>query len=158
MQSDRRARRDDVATIALLPFLIVTFGLAWGIIALFVFGPPLVVDRLGTISSHHPLFILAVYAPAIAALLIVGMTAGAAGLRRFLSRLLLWRCPPGWYAVLLFGIPAIYAAGALVKGNLLGTPLPFDNIGSAFAAMAFMLVLGPVEELGWRGVALPILQ
>ncbi|WP_425482737.1 CPBP family glutamic-type intramembrane protease [Chelativorans xinjiangense] len=27
-----------------------------------------------------------------------------------------------------------------------------------FAATAFMLVLGPVEEFGWRGFALPLLQ
>ena len=31
-------------------------------------------------------------------------------------------------------------------------------MGAALGAMLFMLFLGPVEEFGWRGVALPILQ
>jgi membrane protease YdiL (CAAX protease family) len=66
----------------------------------------------------------------------------------------MWRARLGWIAFLLLGIPAIYAAGALLGGKPAGltTPLP------ALSAIAFMLVLGPVEELGWRGVALPLLQ
>ena len=36
--------------------------------------------------------------------------------------------------------------------------LPFDAVGPALGAMAFMVILGPVEELGWRGFALPLLQ
>jgi len=157
MPSERSTTRDDVPWTALLPFLLIAFGLAWGILALFVFGPPSIPRRLGELSAHHPLFFLAVYAPAIAAFAIVLRWAGPGGLRRFLGRLRLWRCPPGGYAMILVGIPAIYAAGALVKGNL-AEPLPFDTIGSALGAMGFMLILGPVEEFGWRGLALPILQ
>ncbi|MGB5336444.1 MAG: CPBP family intramembrane glutamic endopeptidase, partial [Woeseiaceae bacterium] len=45
-----------------------------------------------------------------------------------------------------------------VKGNLLTDPFPFDGGAQMLAAMAFMFVLGPMEEFGWRGVALPLLQ
>ncbi len=142
---------------ALLPYLLIAFGLAWGILALFTFSTEAITNLFGEISASHPLFILAVYAPAVAAFTVVLIHSGTSGLKRFLSRLLLWRCSLGWYAFLIFGIPAIYLAGALVKGNLFG-PLPFDTFGAALSAMLFMAVLGPVEEFGWRGVALPLLQ
>lgn len=83
---------------------------------------------------------------------------GVQGVRAFLSRLGLWRCPARWASFLLLGIPLVFAAGAAVKYTLLSVPLPFDTLGAAFSAMVFMLSLGPVEEFGWRGVALPILQ
>lgn len=45
-----------------------------------------------------------------------------------------------------------------MKGNLLSDPFPFDGIAPMLGAMAFMFILGPMEEFGWRGVALPLLQ
>ena len=83
---------------------------------------------------------------------------GFDGFKRYLSRLLLWRCSLGWYVFVLLGIPVIYFAGSAVKGNLFHTPFPFSGMGPMLSAMAFMLFLGPVEEFGWRGVALPLLQ
>lgn len=58
--------------------------------------------------------------------------------------------------MLLAGIPAVYYAGALIKG----APLlpPFESLAAFLGLLAFMAVLGPVEEFGWRGVALPLLQ
>ena len=83
---------------------------------------------------------------------------GFSGLGRFLSRLLLWRAPWGWYVFLLIGIPLIYMAGAALKGGSTALVIPEGGIAAALPAMAFMLVLGPVEEFGWRGLALPLLQ
>jgi uncharacterized protein len=143
---------------SLMPFLIITFGLAWGIMAVFVLFTEHVTALLGEPSGHHPLFILAVYAPAIAAVTLVLLYTGSMGLGRFLSRLLLWRCSAGWYAFLLLGIPAIYFAGALIGGTLSAEAFAYPGFGALLGAMAFMLVLGPVEEFGWRGYALPLLQ
>ncbi len=143
---------------ALGPFLLITFGMAWGILAMFIFFTKPIVQLFGEISGHHPLFILAVYSPAISAIIIVISHTGWRGLKGFFSRLFLWRCSTGWYVFLLLGIPVLFALGAWMKGNLLVDPLPFETMGAAFGAMAFMLVLGPVEEFGWRGVALPLLQ
>lgn len=151
-------KRQGVPFVALVPYLLITFGVAWGLLSLYIFLPEQTTAMFGEISASHPAFILAVYSPAMAAFGIVMVRGGFRGLKAFLSRLLLWRCPTGWYAYLIFGIPLIYAAGSIVKGNLLEDPFPFEGIGSMFAAMAFMLALGPVEEFGWRGVALPLLQ
>ncbi len=159
MASDTRStERVMIPARALLPFLVMTFGLAWGIFGAFMLFGDRLAEMLGEPSARHPLFILAVYSPAIAAVILVIFHSGVSGLKRYFSRLLLWRCPLGWYGLLLVGIPLIYLGGALLKGNLTAEPLPFPGVGPMLAAMAFMLVLGPVEELGWRGLALPLLQ
>jgi uncharacterized protein len=59
---------DPVPERALWPFLALTFGLAWGIFALFALFPDPIARVLGAPGAAHPLFILAVWAPAIAAL------------------------------------------------------------------------------------------
>jgi membrane protease YdiL (CAAX protease family) len=150
--------RCDVPSRSLLPFLIITFGLAWGLFVLFIILPGPIERLFGPLRANHPLFILAVYAPAIASFILVLYHTGIAGLGRFLSRLLLWRCPPVWYAVLALGIPAIYYAGAALGGSLSPESLAWPGLGALLAASAFMLVLGPMEEFRWRGLALPLLQ
>ncbi len=141
---------------ALLPFLLIAFGLAWGAVGLLLVYTDAMVRIFGEVSAAHPLFILAVYAPAIAAMLLVVIRGGFAGLGRFLSRLFLWRCSVWWYAFLLLGIPLLFAAGAAVKGA--PWAFPFDGLAPFLVAMGFMLILGPMEEIGWRGLALPLLQ
>lgn len=148
----------DVPTVAVWPFLFITFGIAWGLIGLYICFPGPITARFGEISAHHPFFILAVYSPALAAVAVVMYFGGLHGLRRYFSRLLYWRCPPVWYVYLLFGVPLIYTAGSFVKGNLFSDPLSAQSFGALLSAMAFMMVLGPVEEFGWRGVAMPLLQ
>jgi len=116
------------------------------------------VGWFGELTGRHPAFVLAVWAPSFAAFTVVLYCGGAQGARAYVSRLGLWRCPAGWAGFLLLGIPLIFVAGAAAKGTLLAGSLPFDTLGAALGAMVFMLFLGPVEEFGWRGVALPILQ
>lgn len=143
---------------ALFPFLMIAFSIAWGILALFIWPTDRFIALVGKISGTHPLFFLAVYAPAIAAILLVLWHGGLRGLAAYLSRLALWRCGWSWLGFVLFGIPLIYAAGSLAKGPLWGNPFRFDSLSGMLAAMGFMLILGPVEEFGWRGLALPLLQ
>jgi uncharacterized protein len=144
--------------ISLAPFLLITFGLAWGIFALFILLPKLMVAMFGELTGQHPLFFLAVWTPAIAAFIVIAYHAGAGGLRRYLSRLLLWRCSLAWYAFLLLGIPLLFFSGSVLKGNLFAIPFPFSSTQSLFVALAFTVLKGPIEEFGWRGLALPLLQ
>lgn len=143
---------------SLMPFLLIAFGLSWGIIALFIFLPGQMTGIFGALTGQHPLFFLAVYAPAIAAFSVVISKAGAGGLRRYLSRLLLWRCPPGWYAFMIVGLPLLFYGGSALKGNLFAEPFPFASWRSLLLACVLMAIKGPVEEFGWRGLALPLLQ
>jgi uncharacterized protein len=143
---------------ALWLFLAITFGLAWGIFVLLLLFPKQLVELFGEVSGKNPLFVLAVYAPAIAALFVVTRTSGLSGLRRYLGRLLLWRCPLVWVAFLLVGIPLVFYSGAWLKGNLFQEPFPFQAWQPMLTAMLVTLFIGPIEEFGWRGVALPLLQ
>lgn len=72
---------------SLVPFLLITFGLAWGILTLFIFLPVPMNKMFGKLTGEHPLFFLSVYAPAIAAFIIVSYKSGTEGLKRYLSRL-----------------------------------------------------------------------
>lgn len=147
-----------VSSVALIPFILVTFAVTWGVVGLYIFRPEAAATWFGQITGRHPAFYIATWGPAISAFLVVLKSGGISGLRAFLSRVLLWRCSGSWAAFLLVGVPLAFAAGALVKGNLFSGPFAFDSLGAALSAMAFMFFLGPIEEFGWRGVAQPLLQ
>ena len=147
--------KDDVPVHSFIPFLGITFGVAWGIIALYLFLPDRMSEMFGALSGQHPLFFLAVYAPAIAAFVLVARYGGVGGVRRFLRRLLLWRCSGAWACFLLLGVPLVFYLGAAIKGTLI---FPFDSVGAVGSALVFAAIKGPVEEFGWRGYALPLLQ
>jgi membrane protease YdiL (CAAX protease family) len=146
------------------PFLAISFGLTWGLAAVIALLPDLVTDLFGPVSMTHPLFLLAVYAPGIAAVMLVFRASGIDGLGRFLSRLFIWRAHPGWYLLVLLGVPLLMTGAAWLGDGLEAWSYPYlDDSGAASVAALLLglgatLVIGPVEELGWRGVLLPLLQ
>lgn len=152
------ANRPGLTLLSLVPFMLITFVVAWGILALYIFLPDQMAGVFGQLTGQHPLFFLAVWAPAIAAFIVVLYHTGISGLGRFLSRFLLWRCSPWWYAFLIVGIPVIFIAGAAMRGTLLTDPFPFATASSMLVGLGLAAIKGPMEEFGWRGVALPVLQ
>ncbi len=147
-----------VPTLALLPFLVLTFSITWGLIGFYICFPATAATRFGEISGSHPFFSLATWAPAIAAFAVVVFFAGASGVRAFLSRLLIWRQSGEWIAFILIGLPLVFVAGSLIKGGPVLAPLPPEGAGAMVALLFMMLFLGPIEEFGWRGIAQPLLQ
>ncbi len=143
---------------SITPFLLISFGLAWGLLGLYIFLPESMAAAFGQLSGNHPLFFLAVYAPAIAAFTVVVSYHGFTGLRRFLGRALLWRCSVAWYGFLIIGLPLIFILGSWLRGNLFTGPFPFPSFHSLVAALVLAAIKGPMEEFGWRGIALPLLQ
>jgi uncharacterized protein len=141
----------------LIPFLGLAFGLTWGIAALLVLFPDAMAALFGELKMSNPLFILAVYSPGFAGLFLVWRHYGGQGLGNFFRRLTLWRTSKAWWGFLILGIPAIVYIGAQLKGTL-GDPFPFFSWVQALPALALALFLGPIEEFGWRGLALPLLQ
>jgi len=159
MNRDISAGFEDKITItSLVPFLIVTFGLTWGILALYIFLDEQMTAIFGQLTGEHPLFFLAVYAPAIAAFSIIVRREGIRGLGKYFARLSLWRCSPYWYGFLIVGLPLVFYGGAAWKGTLYSEPFPFSSVGSMATAIVFSIIKGPVEEFGWRGFAQPLLQ
>ncbi|MGC9343289.1 MAG: CPBP family intramembrane glutamic endopeptidase [Bacteroidales bacterium] len=142
----------------LFPFLLITFVLAWGILGLYIFLPGQMTEMFGQLTGQHPLFFLAVYAPAIGAFAVIISKTGWKGLRQFFKRLFFWRCSVSWYLFLLIGIPLIFYGGSLLKGNLLTDPFPFSSLTTLLVALGLAVIKGPMEEFGWRGLALPLIQ
>ena len=138
-------------------FFALAFGLGWGTIAIIVLFMDQIEAVFGEIGYTNPVFILAVWSPGIAGVLLVWRHYGPAGVRSFLRRVTLWRMPAAWWVFLVLGVPAIVYAGAAIKGTL-GDPFPFSPWQDVLPLLGFALIIGPVEEFGWRGVALPLLQ
>jgi membrane protease YdiL (CAAX protease family) len=126
-------------------------------VALYLLFTDQMIAIFGEIGTANPLFILAVYAPGIASFLLVWWHYGVKGVGSFLRRLTLWRAPRPWWLFLILGIPAIVYAAAAMKGTI-NNPFPFSPWTRVFPALALALMLGPIEEFGWRGLALPLLQ
>jgi membrane protease YdiL (CAAX protease family) len=153
----RAAQARGMTFATLGPFLAIAFGLAWGLIGLWLLFPEPIEAVFGPVGYTNPLFILAVYAPGIAGVSLVWRHYGLRGLGRYLRRLTLWRMPAGWWVLLVIGIPAVKYVGAALNGRL-GEPFPFSPWYAVLPALALALLIGPMEEFGWRGVALPLLQ
>jgi uncharacterized protein len=164
----------------LLAYFALTFGLTWGLGACFALFPDQLTTVFGKMSVANPLFILAVYAPGISAIIVSGRIDGPAGVRRLLGGLLRWRIGVRWYLAILVGIPMLSAIAMLLSAALARTPLMVDHwyqlfllgpsgqqivraagaggLWSAILAIlgSFLADPGPLgEELGWRGFALP---
>ncbi|MCJ7661110.1 MAG: CPBP family intramembrane metalloprotease [Anaerolineales bacterium] len=144
-------------TKTLIPFLVITFGLTWGIAALLILFTDQISVIFGEIGFTNPLIILAVYSPGIAGVFLVWRFYGLKGLGSFFRRLTLWRMPLVWWLFLILGIPVVFYTGAAIKGTI-NDPFPFSPYYQALPALALALFLGPIEEFGWRGLALPLMQ
>lgn len=149
---------DVIPTSAIIAFLIVTFSITWGLIGFYILAPDVAATTFGEISGSHPFFFLGTWSPAIAAFALVSLYSGVSGIKSFLSRLLLWRCSAGWVAFIVIFLPLVFVAGSLIKGGPLLAPLPPEGLGPVVAVLFMMLMLGPIEEFGWRGVMQPLLQ
>ena len=131
-------------------FVVLAFALSWG---------------LGAVLDGHPLlapdgsFVSGVL---IAALIVVAIADGRAGLKDLGRRVVRWRVSPSWYVV-VFALPVVIVATVAILMPLLGAaPLDWSKqpalVSSAvlFAILMILPVGAPVsEEIGWRGVALP---
>jgi hypothetical protein len=62
-------------------------------------------------------------APALAALLVLGLIQGRQGLRLLLRRAVLWRVPARWYVVALL-LPVLLLLGAVALTVATGAPMP----------------------------------
>src|SRR5919107_1719749 len=128
----------------IITFFVLTYVIGWGLIPIWTF-------QAGS--------------PFIAALIVIPLTQGVAGLKELGLRIIRWRVRWYWYVVAI-GVP-LAVIGLTVGLNVaLGASAPsmvqFSSVSTILLMFAVRLVnpgdgaLG--EEPGWRGVALPGLQ
>lgn len=148
----------DLGVVHLAPFFLLTLTLTWGLGAAFVIFPDQITAIFGELSVTNPLYLIMTWSLGLVGMLLVVITTGLSGLRRFFGRLFDASVPLAWWAFVMLVFPALKMTGALLNGTPitgLVNPSPFGDI---LSMSIFMLFLGPVEEFGWRGVALPLMQ
>ena len=127
----------------LVTFFVLTYAIGWGCI---------------------PFWTFMAGSPFIAALIVISLTQGWAGLRGLGSRMFRWRVRWYWYVVAI-GLPLaviLLTAGLNVALGASAPSLAFGSVSTILLVFAVRLVnpgdgaLG--EEPGWRGFALPGLQ
>jgi len=137
---------------ALLWFFILTYLITWGLATLFFVFPDLIGRIFGEISIFNPIFILAVWAPNIAALIVARSSDEKGAVLRLLKSIIPIRTGIHWYLLTIFLLPVF---GILVH-LISKTEFPSFATGDLLSLLLVLIITGPLgEELGWRGFALP---
>ncbi len=135
----------------LVVFFVLAYALSWWPWILYAF-------------DLSPLPIVG-FGPFLAAIVVLAVTRGMAGVVALLRRMVRWRVAPVWYAVALL-LPVAITVAATVLNVLLGAQGPSSAELGGWTGLVpgFILLLlvpgfgGAWEEPGWRGYALPRLQ
>ncbi len=143
----------------LLAYFILAFAIGWLVLlprVLASFGPP------GVASSAH--FnrwdeLVFVYAPAFAAIIVTAVTGGS--IRHLLGRLVRWRVGLQWYLIAVL-LPGLIFLIAIAIARLFGSAQlvipPMRELIPAFLIGLIIQMVVNMEEVGWRGFALPRMQ
>jgi membrane protease YdiL (CAAX protease family) len=135
----------------LIAFFVLTYALSWW---------PWILHAQGVQTAP-----IASFGPFVAALAVLALTEGKAGILGLFRRMIRWRVNLGWYAVALL-LPVAMAGGAALLNVALGAEPPTAADLGRWTALpaSFAIVLlvpgmgGAWEEPGWRGYALPRMQ
>jgi uncharacterized protein len=132
---------------SLITFFVLTYAISWVGLPLYAAGV-------------WPIPFLAT-GPLIAALIVIPLTQGRAGLRELGSRMIRWQVGWIWWA-LAIGLPLgvhLVTAGLNVAAGAGVPSLAFGSVTTFLLMFAVRMVNpldGPLgEEPGWRGFALP---
>lgn len=139
-------------------FFVLTFALAIPVMALGLVVPPVP----GTPKNIPVTDFALTFLPMTAAMILIGLREGAAGVRALLRRAVDWRrvAGPGWIAVIVGVMPAITLATFAVAAMFgVSTLAPATTPGwAAVPVFALFLVMAAGEELGWMGYAMDSLD
>lgn len=144
-------------TTRICTFFVLTFAWSWSCWLL----APLVKTYSSFTSSA--LFFLGGFGPTVAAVAVVAMRSGRTGLQAWLQCCLSWRGSSGWLVLAFLAPLAVLTLAAGMHMALGGSvpPSPAASHIGLFVTNFFLVFLvgGPLgEELGWRGLALPVMQ
>lgn len=135
---------------AIVAFFAFTFGSTWSFWGI----SALLKAQAETLSTV--LFLASAFGPGLAAIAVMLIFEGRAGLRRWLRQCLRWCIGWRWWALAFFAPPLIMLAALALHGAL-GAVIPasavVDHVLIAIAKFPLVLIFGgPLgEEFGWRG-------
>lgn len=146
----------------MIAYILLAYSITWGIALVIILFPSFIIEYFGKLTVYHPLYFAAVYTPSITASFLIYRSFGWTKLKSFLKRILKWDIG---YKPYLFSLLFVLVGHFFVRfiETLLNLPSPeFGYAWYMFIPLAFMFLIidaGPIgEELGWRGILLPLLQ
>jgi uncharacterized protein len=135
-------------------FFLLTFAITWGL------QLPGVLAQRGMLPgdprAYLPFVALGALGPLIAASFLCFREGGSTAVKQLFLPLLHWRVHPRWYVIALV-LPGALLSGLLWLLNLAGRHGPVAYLPAA-SGVIFGLLMSLVEEVGWRGYALPRLR
>jgi membrane protease YdiL (CAAX protease family) len=143
----------------LFSYFFIAYAFSWITFVPYVLSQWGILPKAASYTLFH---VVHTYGPAVAAITIIQLTEGKAGLARLRSRIRQWRAGWEWYLFVLVVIPALVVLGIILQPGALAsfqgvTPLLLVSYPLTFVAVVFGG--GPLgEEPGWRGFALPRMQ
>lgn len=140
----------------LFSYFFLAYAFSWIVFIPYVLG------EWGYLEGDYTFFyILHVFGPAVAAVVMTSLTAGKAGLLELRQSLRQFRASRKWYLFILLGIPALVMFGIIAQPGALAGFKGFSTsllINYPFYLVATFFGVGLGEEPGWRGFALPRIQ
>ena len=141
-------------------YLAVTFLISWGCWwTLAAAIPP--GGSVFASGFSKMLYVLGGFGPTIAAGVAVAATPSEGGLAEYGARLTRWRVSPLWWLAVL-AVPAGFAVGkswiAIWAGAGKVHAAPLEPLIRILTLFPTMILGGGLEELGWRGVAQPLVE
>jgi len=135
-------------------FFVLAFAITWGLQL-----PGVLAQRGflgGPLEAYLPFVALGALGPLLSATVLSFREGGKPAVKRLYAPLLAWRVHLGWYAAALV-VPSALLTCVLALLNLAGRHGAITFVPAA-SGVLFGLGMSLVEEVGWRGYALPRLQ
>lgn len=143
----------------LLIFALITYAIFWTLaMVAFVGMEAGFIDPEGAFVGVATT--LAPAAPLVAALIVLGVTHGRAGLAQLGRSMVHWRVNPLWYAFVFVGIPLLMTVAVLILTGADGLAALVANgdvvvMQLPLGILSIAVFTGIAEEPGWRGYAQP---
>ncbi|MBC2733855.1 MAG: CPBP family intramembrane metalloprotease [Desulfobacteraceae bacterium] len=146
-------------TSSFMLFVLLAYGAIWGLFGIGKwFAIPFSMDPR---APGGLFYLVGAALPSSCAIVAVLVFERREGLRRLMQRSLAWRFSPFWYLAAVLIPFAVTGINAMMAMLFLGASAPQHWFVPAFGPgflLFFLVYNGLGEEIGWRGLALPVLQ
>jgi hypothetical protein len=143
-------------------FLVITFGLCWGIASIFMIFNDFITNLFGDASFTNPIVMIALYSPSIAGLVVYGLMGGSKAIKNLLGKFIPRKQDLIWFPIVI-GMALLYLVCIHYGSIAIGFDVPEMTL--TFNQMLIEIVKNLFEEagilggvLGWIGFLMPYFQ